>query len=103
MATIDECKLFNTSGGGGTASIPRAHFERMIKFLLKDYIWLKSDNEGHRRELQSRDKTIDVLRKVIDECKVVQLEKFLIFFNKDFLNKIQIHFVYLRNNLILKN
>lgn len=66
VATIDEGKSLNT----GTASIPRAQFENMIKFLLNDYIRVKNDNEGLKRELQTKDNTIDVLRKAIDECRV---------------------------------
>lgn len=82
VATIDEGKSLNT----GTASIPRAQFENMIKFLLNDYIRVKNDNEGLKRELQTKDNTIDVLRKAIDECRVIFFEIISTFITRKDLN-----------------
>lgn len=79
VGAIDESSSI-PNGTTTTASIPRAHFESMIKFLLNDYIRVKNDNDVLKRELVSRDKTIDVLRKAIDECQV-RINLFIKLFN----------------------
>ena len=52
------------------ASIPKAHFESILKFILDDYMRLKNENEMLRTQLNKKDKSIDTLKSTMEECKV---------------------------------
>ena len=52
------------------ASMSKAHFESILKFILDDYMRLKSENEMLRSQMSKKDKSIDMLKLTMEECKV---------------------------------
>ena len=53
-----------------TPSISKTHFESIIKSILTDYVRVKNENEDLKKNMASKEKTIDYLKKTVDECKV---------------------------------
>jgi hypothetical protein len=63
---LEDVNQQNTS----QASMPKAHFESILKFILDDYMRLKNENENLRTQLSKKDKSIDTLKSTMEECKV---------------------------------
>ena len=59
-----------TSSSSGTTSIPKTHFESILKYILNDYVRLKSENENLKRELETKNGSLDVFKSTMEECKV---------------------------------
>ena len=60
----------STSSSSGTTSIPKTHFESILKYILNDYVRLKSENESLKRELEAKNGSLGVLKSTMEECKV---------------------------------
>ena len=64
------------NGTSTAASMPKAHFESILKFILDDYMRIKCENETLRSQLETRNKSIDMLKTTMEECKVQFLRSF---------------------------
>ena len=52
-----------------TAKINKTQFEAILRFILNDYMRLKKENESLNKELEMKNKSINILRTTMDECK----------------------------------
>lgn len=57
-------------------SLPRNNFEQMLRTILNDYTKTKKENFELRKSLENKDKSIDLLKKALDEYKVRNLINF---------------------------
>lgn len=47
----------------------KSQMENILRFVLNDYVRLRSENETLHKELEMKNKSIDLLRNTMDECK----------------------------------
>ena len=62
--------ISNTSSQNSSTTIPKSHFETILKSILNDYVRVKAENENLRKELEIKNKSISLLKSTMDECKV---------------------------------
>lgn len=51
------------------SKINKNHLENILRFILSDYMKLKTENQSLLKELEIKNKSIDLLRATMDECK----------------------------------
>lgn len=60
----------SSSSSNTTTQISREQFESILKVILGDYMRIKKENGDLKKEIDNKNKSIDLLKKAMDEYKV---------------------------------
>lgn len=62
-------KMSENSQSGKNVAVQKSHFENILKFIVTDYMRVKNENEGLKKELESKVRSIEVLQTRMEEIK----------------------------------